>query len=74
MTVQSEPEPEPGREEHPVPRDPPDQQAGPGADSLDAAPERPPGEERTEPDEGTVTRTDEGIGTDEQPQPDEPSA
>ncbi|MFG2263604.1 hypothetical protein [Streptomyces sp. NPDC048720] len=71
MTVQSEPEPEPGRDEHPVPRDPPDQQAGAGADRLDAGPEARPGEEGTAPDEGT--RTDDGIGTDERPEPDEPA-
>ncbi|MFE3639101.1 hypothetical protein [Streptomyces sp. NPDC059168] len=64
--------PEPGRGQRPVPRDPPDQQAGPGADPLDAAAERPPRGGRTEPDE--VTRTDEGVGVDERPQPDEPSA
>lgn len=70
MTVRPEPEPEPGRDEHPVPRDPPDQQARPGTDPLDVAAE-PDGEKKTGPDGGT--RTGEGIGTDERPEPDEPS-
>ncbi|MGW4439583.1 hypothetical protein ACWELO_28145 [Streptomyces sp. NPDC004596] len=70
MTVRPEPEPEPGRDEHPVPRDPPDQQARPGTDPLDVAAE-PAGEKETGPD--GETRTGEDIGTDERPVPDEPS-
>ncbi|MFF8478487.1 MULTISPECIES: hypothetical protein [unclassified Streptomyces] len=76
MSTQPQSGPEPGHEEHPVPRDPPDQQAGPGADAWDGTPEPPPREETAEgtagPDGGT--RTGEDIGTDEQPEPDEPSA
>ncbi|MFE5405940.1 hypothetical protein ACFQ9Z_32130 [Streptomyces sp. NPDC056580] len=70
MTVRPEPEPEPGRDEHPVPRDPPDQQARPGTDPLDVAAE-PAGEKETGP--AGETRTGEDIGTEERPEPDEPS-
>ncbi|MFF1279757.1 hypothetical protein [Streptomyces sp. NPDC058299] len=52
MAVQ-EPGATSGAEERPVPRDMPDQQAGPGEDLLDAP------DEDAVPDEGAVPDTDE---------------
>ncbi|MFH9657335.1 hypothetical protein ACH4NF_03265 [Streptomyces sp. NPDC017248] len=84
MTVQ---EPGSGAQEQPVPRDMPDQQAGPDEDPWDLSPGRPAGEK---PDKETTPGPDEdaapgpdGSGTDAQdaprtdteaPGPDEPSA
>ncbi|MGW2486020.1 hypothetical protein ACWCV9_02205 [Streptomyces sp. NPDC001606] len=49
-------EPEPGRQEPPVPRDMPDQQAGGGDDPWDVGSGRPADDE---PDEDEVPDTDE---------------
>ncbi|MEU0334369.1 hypothetical protein [Streptomyces sp. NPDC006193] len=81
MAVQ-EPGSEAGPEERPVPRDLPDQQAGPGEDPWEVVPGRTLGDEAGEesvPDTdeaGSGPRGTQGPGTSpaEQPGPDEPTA
>lgn len=59
MATYQEPEPEPGRDSSPVPKDMPDQQAGAGEDPWEVTPDE-------EPEEGAAPAADA-------PDADEPS-
>ncbi|KUN75327.1 hypothetical protein AQJ66_35960 [Streptomyces bungoensis] len=75
MTAQRDPEN--GQAGRPVPRDMPDQQAGPGNDAWDAPQGRPRTEARDVPDTDEAGTGPRGVppeGSDEQPTPDEPPA